>query len=524
MARAWCAFVVASSLGVCVAVAQAPPEIGVSLHEAAWAGDVEAVRARIAHGADLDARDPFGSTPLMIAATFGRPGVADALLVAGADPDLRNADGGTALHAAAFLCHEDVVRVLLEHGADKYLRDRFGSTPYSALIRPFDEARPFYDAMAAGLGPLGLELDYERIRADRPRVAEMLRPSEWELAEVAYAPQPGGDWPVSQPSGVGLAPSAVAELFLNADRVETLRSLLVVEKGALVAEGYFGEGGIDSEDLLQSVTKSIVSALVGLAVEDGCLDSIDRPIMAYFPEYADRIEDARKNEVTVRQLLQMRGGFPWEETEAWLWEALLTGDDVRLIVEFPLVTDPGTAFHYSNLSSHWLGVIVARACGTDLRAFAEARLFEPLGIEAGFWRQDADGYYIGMGDLNLRARDAATFGLAYLNGGRHDGVQVIPADWVRDSLQRHTDGSWDDLVFFRDVGYGYQWWSATAGAHRVDFAWGHGGQLIVLVPGLDLVVVTTAEPFWTQHDEEAWSKEIQVLGLVSEFVQGLPSD
>lgn len=524
MARAWTAFVVASLLGLSGAVAQAPPGVGVGLHEAAWTGDVEAVRAWIEHGADLDARDPFGSTPLMIAATFGRPDVAEALLAAGADPDLRNADGGTALHAAAVLCYEDVVRVLLENGADKYLRDHFGNTPHSSLIAPFEAVRPFYDALAAGLGPLGLELDYDRIRAARPRVAEMLRPSERELAEVTYAPAPGGAWPVSQPSGEGLAPSSVAELYLNAGGVETLRSLLVVENGALVAEAYFGEGGIDSEELLQSVTKSFVSALVGLAVEDGCLESVDRPMMDFFPEYADRIQDPRKNDVTVRQLLQMRGGFPWEETEAWLWDAVLTGEHVRRIVDFPIVTDPGTAFHYSNMSSHWLGVIVARACGTDLRTFAEGHLFGPLGIEAGFWRQDADGYYIGMADLNLTARDAATFGLTYLNGGEHDGVQVVPASWVRDSLQRYTEGSWDDLVFFRDVGYGYQWWSATAGEHRVNFAWGHGGQLIVLVPGLDLVVVTTAEPFWTQHDEEAWNEEIQVLGLVSEFVQSLPSE
>jgi CubicO group peptidase (beta-lactamase class C family) len=487
-------------------------------------GDVAAVQARIEEGADLDARDPFGSTPLMIAATFGRAEAAEALLAAGADPDLRNADGGTALHGAAFLCHEEVVRTLLDHGADRYLRDHFGNTPYGSLIHPFEEVRVFYDAFAAGLAPLGLELDYDRIRAARPRVAEMLRPSAAELAEAAYAPEPRGDWPTSTPEAEGLDPSLVAELYLNAGGVETLRSLLVVRHGSLLAEGYFGEGAIDAPDLMQSVTKSVTSALVGLAIDAGCLESVDQPMLTFFPELDARIEDPRKRDVTVRQLLQMRGGFPWEETEAWLWDAVLSGEYVRRIVDVPLVTDPGTAFHYSNLTSNWLGMIVARSCDTDLRTFAEQRLFGPLGIDAGFWRQDADGYYIGAADLELTPRDAARFGLTYLNGGRHDGVQVVPAAWVRDSLQRYTEGSWDDMVFFRDVGYGYQWWSAIAGAHRVDFAWGHGGQLIVLVPDLDMMVVATADPFWTQHDEAAWQAEIQVLGLVSEFVQGLPAN
>jgi CubicO group peptidase (beta-lactamase class C family) len=223
-------------------------------------------------------------------------------------------------------------------------------------------------------------------------------------------------------------------------------------------------------------------------------------------------------------MLQMRAGYPWEETHPDLWEGLLSGHYPRLVAEFPLTADPGTEFQYSNLTSNWLGIIVDRACGMHLKPYAEEHLFSPLGIEAGEWGTDWDGHNNGCGDLHLRARDMAKFGLLYLNDGEWEGSQILPADWVHDSLRTYSEDAWDNIGRFRDIGYGYQWWSARAGDQHVNFAWGHGGQLIVLVDELDMIVVTTADPFWLEHNGESWKHEKATISLVADFVKSLPSE
>jgi CubicO group peptidase (beta-lactamase class C family) len=356
-------------------------------------------------------------------------------------------------------------------------------------------------------------------------------PSIEDLLAVDYTPLPGGDWEVSSPAEQGLDPMLVAELYYNAAELETLYSLLVVKNGYLIAEDYFNEGSVDQKDRLQSVTKSYTSALVGIALDQGYLSSVDQKMLDFFPEVADQITDPRKEQITIRDLLQMRAGYPWEETDPALWEGLLSGYYVPLIEEFPLITDPGTEFHYSNLSSNWLGIIVDRATGTNLKAYAEENLFLLLGVEAGEWGTDAEGHNNGCGDLHFSARDAARFGLLYLDDGVYEGHQVVPADWVHDSLQRYSEdinvtggfpANWG--LSFRDVGYGYQWWSARVGEHHFDLAWGHGGQLIVLLDELDMVIVVTAYPFYLEHTSESWKHELANVNLVGEFIKSLPSE
>jgi len=356
-------------------------------------------------------------------------------------------------------------------------------------------------------------------------------PSIEDLLAVKYTPLPGDDWKVSTPEAQGLDPMLVAEMYYNAAELETIYSLLVIKNGYLIAEDYFNEGSVDQKDRLQSVTKSYTSALVGIALEQGYLASVDQKMLDFFPEVAEQITDPRKEQITIRHLLKMRAGYPWEETDPALWEGLLSGHYPPLIEEFPLIADPGTEFHYSNLSSNWLGIIVDRATGTNLKAYAEENLFLPIGVEAGEWGTDAEGHNNGCGDLHFTARDAAKFGLLYLNDGVYEGDQVVPADWVHDSLQRYSEdinatggfpANWG--LSFRDVGYGYQWWSARSGEHHFDLAWGHGGQLIVLLDEFDMVIVVTSYPFYLQHDAEAWKHELANVNLVGEFIKSLPSE
>jgi len=143
--------------------------------------------------------------------------------------------------------------------------------------------------------------------------------------------------------------------------------------------------------------------LVGIALEQGCLSTVDQEMIDFFPELADRITDSRRRQITIRQRLQMRAGYPWEESTQELFEIMCHGFRPSLLVDVPLVSDPGTRFDYSNLTSHLLGVIVARSCDTDLKSFAQEHLF----------------------------------GMLYLNDGQYLGDQIVSAAWVHDSLQTY---------------------------------------------------------------------------------------
>jgi len=349
-------------------------------------------------------------------------------------------------------------------------------------------------------------------------------PSTAELAQVDYAPLPGDDWQVSTPAEQGLDPMLVAELYHNAAQLERIYGLLVIKNGHLVAEDYFNEGSVEQKARLQSVTKSYTSALVGIALERGCLSSLDQLMLDFFPDLAGQITDPRKGTITIRQMLQMRAGYPSEESHPDLWDGLLSGHYLPLIEGFPLVSDPGTAFHYSNLTSNWLGIIVDQVCGMHLKAYAEEHLFGPLDVEAGEWGTDWEGHNNGCGDLHFTARDMAKFGLLYLNDGAYLGNQIISPEWVHASLQTYTEKAWGNIGRFRDIGYGYHWWSARAGEHPVNFAWGHGGQLIVLVDELNLVVAVTADPFYLEHNSESWKHEKAHISLVADFISALPAE
>jgi len=232
-------------------------------------------------------------------------------------------------------------------------------------------------------------------------------PSSAELDPVDYTPVSRDEWPVSTPEEQGLDPKLVAELYYNASQLETAYSLLVFKNGYLVAEEYFNNGYATKQVNIHSVTKSINSALVGIALEQGCLTSLDQKMMEFFPEFANRIRDPRKNDITIRQMLQMRAGYPWEEATAEGTDLLYSGFHTSNLVDVPLAYDPGSDSVYSNLTPHLLGIIVARACDTDLKSFAQEHLFDPLGIEPAFWQVDWDGNYLGFSDIDLSSTDLA---------------------------------------------------------------------------------------------------------------------
>ncbi|WP_161594626.1 serine hydrolase [Marimonas lutisalis] len=491
------------------------------------AGNLTAVEQHIAAGTDLNQRDDFGSTPLIIAAVFDRPKVAAVLLAGGADAALRDAQGSTPLHIAAFLGRTEVVRSLLDAGVDRYARSANGAMAFDYAAAPLPEEKPVFDVLRAQLAPIGFRLDDAEVAAAKPVIAGLLRPSRDDLEGVTFTPVERDGFPVSTPEAEGLDPALVAEMYREAEALPRLFSILVVKNGKLVAEKYFNDGGIDTPSLIQSVVKSYYSAFVGAAHERGCLPDLDWAAVDFFPEFAGQITDPRTFEITIRHLLQMRSGLPWEESDPALWDKLITENNLNLLVDFPLVNDPGAAFNYSNMSTRLLGVIVARACDVDLRAFAEAAVIEPIGGTLGDWARDPQGEYHPV--LETTARTNARFGMLYLEGGAARGRRVLSDAWIAASLANYSEDAWVTQErlshagrYFRDLGYGYQWWQASVGDRRVNFAWGHGGQLIALIEDLDMVLVVTAYPAWLEHDGENWRHERAHLNLAGKFISLLP--
>ena len=358
-------------------------------------------------------------------------------------------------------------------------------------------------------------------------------PSTEDLEAVDYTPLPGDDWEVSTPAEQGIDPKLVAELYYKADELETIKGLLVVKNGKLIAEGYFNGGSVDEMFDRASATKSFTSALVGIALDQGCLSSVDQKMIDFFPEFAGELDDPRKEQITIQDLLQMRGGYPDEEYTPPYMEILYFSDNwhhIPHLVDFPLTSEPGTEFAYSNLTSHLLGVIVARACDTDLQSFAQQHLFSPINAEVGDWYPDADDYRLGSMGIFVKARDMAKFGSLFLHGGEYQGDQVISANWVMESLQRYSEGikrggeTSSKYGSFRDLGYGYQWWSAKVGNHNFNYAVGHGGNYIILLDDLDMIIITTADPMHGVFGGESWKHEGAINNLVAEFINSLPSE
>jgi len=343
---------------------------------------------------------------------------------------------------------------------------------------------------------------------------------------VSFEPLQLSDWEISSPGEQGLDSELVQDMYNKAKQIDHLYSLLVVKNGFLVAEKYFNGKDVYGAYPIASVTKSYTSALTGIALREGFIASLDQKMVEFFPEFDWENMDTRKSQITIRQILQMRSGYPWEEYSPYhdlLWSRF--GNWLPLIEELPLTSDPGTEYGYSNLMSHILGITIARAADTSLLAFARHYLCEPLEVNLRLWWKDSKGYYYGHGDIHFTPRDMARFGLLYLNDGIYNDIQIIPSDWIAKSLQTYSPDIYerDILTHIHNLGYGYMnWFSGEAGSHSFNFAWGHGGQLIFLLHDLDMVIVTTADYLPGEFGESAWKKEKSVIDLVGKFISSLP--
>lgn len=225
--------------------------------------------------------------------------------------------------------------------------------------------------------------------------------------------------------------------------------------------------------------------LVGIAVEEGFIPSVDEPIVTYFPEYFEKNPDPKKGQITVRNLLSMQTGL--RSTSSGNYGAwVMSNNWVEYALDQDFVTQIGGRMVYSTGTSHLLSVIITKASGMSTKAFAEKYLFGPLDITVGGWDRDPQGYYMGGNNLALKPSDMLKIGQMLIDEGVWKGEQIIPMDWIVDSFKTYTYSN------YNPYGYGYQWWNKRTGKYTTLFAWGHGGQYIMMIPELDAVVVMTS--------------------------------
>lgn len=225
--------------------------------------------------------------------------------------------------------------------------------------------------------------------------------------------------------------------------------------------------------------------LVGIALEEGFIPSINEPISTYFPEYFEANPDPQKKGITVRNLLTMQAGL--RSTSSGNYGAwVLSSDWIKYTLDQPFVEEIDGRMVYSTGSTHLLSVIVAKASGMNTKRFAEKYFFDPLDIRIGGWDRDPQGFYMGGNNLALTPCDLLKIGQLLLNDGKYEGKQIIPHQWIVDSFQTYTYSN------YNPYGYGYQWWNQKVDGYHILFAWGHGGQYIMMIPELDAVVVLTS--------------------------------
>ena len=336
-------------------------------------------------------------------------------------------------------------------------------------------------------------------------------------------------WPESTPRAEGLdaAPLDAFDRDLAAGKYGYVDSMLVIRHGKIVYEKTYdhsadyarlfagkGAPGIYNYydpgwhpfykgtklHTMQSVSKSVASALIGIAIAGGEIPGVDVEVMPYFTDYGIS-PDPRRDRMKLRDVLTMTTGIRWDEGSTEYTDprnncAVMESKDdwVRYVLEQPMAEDPGRTFVYNSGATMLLSYLIAKTTGKPEDDYAREHLFEPLGIEY-FWKRTPRGLADAEGGLYLSPRDFAKLGLLYMRDGIWEGRRILPSGWAKSSTQPLVETN------EKPFHYGYQWWVLPQGERRpadAYFAWGYGGQILLVVPKLDLIAVFTG---WNIYDK-----------------------
>lgn len=316
-------------------------------------------------------------------------------------------------------------------------------------------------------------------------------PLKAALADEPMAVWPTAGWTTSTPEAQGMDSAAIAKL-VDFGAANAMDSLLITRHGKLVAEAYYAPYRAGMKHTLNSTTKAVVGTLTGMAIQDGLLASRDQPVLEFFSERTVANVDASKKAITLGHLLDQTSGIDWKEKlDDSIPQSLIqlrgSRDWQGFVLDRPMAQAPGSGFNYSSGNSHLLSVVLAKKTGGSTLAYAQRRLFQPLGISDVRWGKDPQGIETGGFGLYLQPRDMAKIGYLYLRKGQWDGRQLLPAAWVDQVFKASVDMGFGATPAYR---YANGWW--TIPDKRAYMAVGFNRQLIIVLPELDVVAVTTS--------------------------------
>jgi CubicO group peptidase (beta-lactamase class C family) len=301
------------------------------------------------------------------------------------------------------------------------------------------------------------------------------------------------DWPTATPESQGIDSSLLAAAIESLrEREAPIHSLLIVRNGRLVTEAYFHPYDGRAPHDIASVTKPVTTTLIGLAIRQGKIAGVDEPMLSVFRDQSIASVDERKQAVRIEHLLTMSSGLGCKAQagEPTLWEMLSAPDNIRFMLDLPMTDQPGARYVYCSGGMHLLSGAITRRTGRDAESFAKKYLFSPLGIRQWIWPRDPQRVSHGFGNLHLLPRDMARLGQLFLEGGRWNGREVLPADWIvaatRPRMKTGGPGTSD---------YGYGWRIPTNGSPVSFEASGRGGQQISILKDLKTVIVITGGGF-----------------------------
>ncbi|MDF2984993.1 MAG: hypothetical protein K0R50_503 [Eubacterium sp.] len=301
---------------------------------------------------------------------------------------------------------------------------------------------------------------------------------------------PTEEWSTSTPEKQAIASEQLDKADKRIDEnYPNIYSLLVVRNGCLVYEKYYNGASEDTYNPVYSVTKSVLSALTGIAVHEKVLSSTDQKVSDIIPDYFASLDNNKKKDITLKNVLTMTGGLETIDTN---YPGFFSSPDwLEYALEKPLTNEPGSKFVYNTGLTHILSGIITAKTGMNTKEYADKYLFGPLNIKVKRWDRDSAGTYGGGTGLYLTPRDMAKFGYLYLNKGKWEDKQLIPQEWVEESTKKQIQAS-------EEVGYGYLFWVQTMTdktrnklyeTYRAD---GAGGQKIIVIPEINTIAVVTA--------------------------------
>ncbi len=316
------------------------------------------------------------------------------------------------------------------------------------------------------------------------------------------------NWHSNSPSSIGLDYSLIELAIDEASTIPRMRSLLVVKNGFLVSESYFG--GADRQTLhdVRSVTKSVVATLLAIALDKNEISSLNDPI-----DLGDGyLVPSTHQVITYQHLLTMTSGLEWDEwTGPSYGNWITSSDEIQYLLDLNMVSEPGTSFTYNSGTTHMLGFALSQEVDTPLPEYADQVLFDKMGIADKEWEITFTGANGGAG-LDLRARDLARFGQLYLQNGLSGEEQVVSQERISQFTSDFHNLNWT----YSQIGglsYGHLWWTATS-PFEAFFCWGYGGQYVVIVPEISMVVVATTEWRGLSSEGGPGPLEKQVLDLI----------